>query len=263
MRTNIGFSMGSEEGTKRLLVTSPGPGEGKSTTAANLAVVFGLAGSRVGLIDSDLRRPMQHRIFNVPNTSGLTNLLANSDVTFEQAVHRTPYERVWLVPSGPIPANPSELLGSGRMSELLDALEKHFDIIIMDSPPALAVTDPAVLSRFASASVVVVQQGRTRSNELKSAVQRLAVAGKPIAGVVINRISGATEGYYYPEYKTRQTRAAERREAGRLNGRPGPASRPPRPIPAGAPPERAPSATPEEPDVRGAAVRDRGPETTG
>ena len=221
MRTNIGFSMGSEGGTKRILVTSPGPGEGKSTTAANLAVVFGLAGSRVGLIDSDLRRPTQHRIFNVPNTSGLTNLLVNSDVTMDQAVHRTPYERVWLIPSGPIPANPSELLGSGRMSELLDQLEKDFDIIIMDTPPALAVTDPAVLSRLASTSVVVVRQGRTRTNELKSTVQRLAVAGKPIAGVVINGVTGATQGYYYPEYRTRQTVAADRQGGRGSNGRPG------------------------------------------
>lgn len=254
MRTNIGFSMGGEGATKRILVTSPGPGEGKSTTAANLAVVFGLAGSRVGLIDSDLRRPTQHRIFNVPNTSGLTNLLVNSDVTLDQAVHRTPYERVWLVPSGPIPANPSELLGSGRMSELLDALDKHFDIIIMDAPPALAVTDPAVLSRLASASVVVVQQGRTRTNELKSTVQRLAVAGKPIAGIVINRVSGTTQGYYYPEYKSRQTIAAARREARGGNGRPRPAR---------VAPDRAPTAIPDEPEERVDAVSEHEPRPTG
>jgi non-specific protein-tyrosine kinase len=218
MRTNITYSMGTEgESKKRLLVTSPGPGEGKSTTAANLAVVFGLAGSRVALVDADLRRPTQHRIFGIPNTSGLTNLLANSGVNLEQAVHRTAHERVWLLPSGPIPANPSELLGSGRMNELLTALEQHFDIVILDAPPALAVTDPTVLSSVVTASVVVVQQGKTRSNELKSAVQRLAVAGKPIAGVVINRVAGTQQGYYYTEYRTRQTVAAEGRTR---NGRP-------------------------------------------
>ena len=211
MRTNITFSMGAEgPAKKRLLVTSPGPGEGKSTTAANLAVVFGLAGSRVALLDADLRRPTQHRIFGIPNTSGLTNLLANKEVNLAQAVHRTAFERVWLLPSGPIPANPSELLGSGRMGELLAALEQHFDIIVLDTPPALAVTDPAVLSSVVTASVVVVQQGKTRTNELKSAVQRLAVAGKPIAGVVINRVSGQQQGYHYAEYRTQQTAAAER-----------------------------------------------------
>lgn len=241
MRTNITYSMGTDgEGKKRLLVTSPGPGEGKSTTAANLAVVFGLAGSRVALVDADLRRPTQHRIFGIPNTSGLTNLLANSGVSLDQAVHRTAHERVWLLPSGPIPANPSELLGSGRMNDLLTALEQHFDIVILDAPPALAVTDPAVLSSVVTASVVVVQQGKTRSNELKSAVQRLAVAGKPIAGVVINRVAGAQQGYYYAEYRTRQTVAAQ-------NGRP------PRPataaqrVAAERPPGEAPTDATAEP----------------
>ncbi len=220
MRTNLSFSIGGEGGgLKRLLVTSPGPGEGKSTTAANLAVVFGLTGARVALIDADLRRPTQHRIFGIPNTSGLTNLLANSEVTPEQAVHRTPYENVWLVPSGPIPANPSELLGSGRMGELLKSLEPHFDIVILDTPPVLAVTDPALLSSIVSASVIVVQQGKTRNNELKTAVQRLAVAGKPIAGVVINRVSGQQPGYYYAEYRTRQTAEAKRRRGDSKIGR--------------------------------------------
>lgn len=220
MRTNITYSMGADvDSKKRLLVTSPGPGEGKSTTAANLAVVFGLAGSRVALVDADLRRPTQHRIFGIPNTSGLTNLLANSGVSLDQAVHRTAHERVWLVPSGPIPANPSELLGSGRMNELLTALEQHFDIVILDAPPALAVTDPAVLSSVVTASVVVVQQGKTRSTELKTAVQRLAVAGKPIAGVVINRVAGTQAGYYYAEYRTRQTVAAEGGSARPSKGR--------------------------------------------
>ena len=210
IRTNVGYSMGSDSGVRRLLVTSPGPAEGKSTTAANLAVVFGLAGSRVALIDADLRRPIQHRIFGIPNTSGLTNLLVSAGIEIEQAIQRTAYERVWLLPSGPIPANPSELLGSERMSDLLAALERRFDILILDAPPMLAVTDPAVLSSMMSASVVVVQQGKTRSNELKVAVQHLAMAGRPIAGVVINRISSAEDRYHYPEYQTRQTVAARR-----------------------------------------------------
>lgn len=211
IRTNVGYSMGSHSGVKRLLITSPGPAEGKSTTAANLAVVFGLAGSRVALIDADLRRPIQHRIFGIPNTSGLTNLLVNTGVDIEQAIQRTAYASVWLLPSGPIPANPSELLGSGRMNDLLAVLERRFDILILDAPPTLTVTDPAVLSSMMSASVVVVQQGKTRSNELKTAVQHLAVAGRPIAGVIINRISGTQDGYYYSaEYSTRQTVAARR-----------------------------------------------------
>lgn len=224
VRTNVTFATGGRQGRlRRLLITSPGPGEGKSTTAANLAVVFGLAGSRVLLIDADLRRPGQHRVFGIPNTTGLTNLLASGGIGIDEAVHRTTYERVWLLPSGPIPGNPSELLGSERMGTLLEELESHFDTLIIDSPPALAVTDPAVLSMAVSASVIVVQQGRTRNNELKSAVQRLAVGGKPIAGVVINRVSGAQNRYYYSEYQTHETAAARRlREA---ESRPAPPSR--------------------------------------
>lgn len=221
MRTNITFSLGSEGGVKRLLVTSPGPGEGKSTTAANLALVFGLGGSRVLLIDADLRRPSLHRLFGIPNTGGLTNLLASSATPLNEAIQRTPYERVWLLPSGPIPGNPSELLGSGRMSALLDAVQEHFDIVILDSPPALAVTDAAVLSSIVSASVVVVRQAKTRSNELKTAVQRLAVAGRPIAGVVINRISNAEFSYYYYYYPDYQSRKPGPAKAGRAAVRAG------------------------------------------
>ena len=239
IRTNVTFSMGAEGGVKRLLVTSPGPGEGKSTTAANLAVVFGLAGSRVALVDADLRRPTLHRVFGIPNTAGLTNLLASSGISIQEAIQRTTYERVWLLPSGPIPGNPSELLGSGRMNDLLVALEEHVDIVILDTPPALAVTDPAVLSSIVTASIIVVRQGKTRSNELKTAVQRLAVSGRPIAGVVVNRISNAQFQYYYyyPQYQTRQT---------------GGSKKPPQQ------PRRAPPATRPAPEVA-----ERGVETHG
>lgn len=235
MRTNLTFALGTAAGApKRLLVTSAGPGEGKSTTAANLAIVFGLAGSRVLVVDADLRRPAQHRLFGIPNTSGLTSLLAHSGVTLDEAVQRTTYERVWLLPSGPVPANPSELLGSGRAQELLDAIEKHFDVVILDAPPLLAVTDAAVLSSFVSASVVVVQHARTRSDELRGAVQRLAVGGKPIAGVVLNRVSREQPGYYYHEYPTRQTAADHRKTA--ATDKAGPA----RPSPVGSRPVRTP-----------------------
>ena len=207
VRTNLTFTFGSSGGAKRLLVTSPGPGEGKSTTAANLAVVFGLAGSRVVVVDADLRRPTQHRVFGIPNTSGLTNVLANSEVGLAQSVQRTTHDGVWLLTSGPIPANPSELLGSGRMQSVLAALEEHFEIVILDTPPALAVTDAAVLSSIVSATIVVVKYGKTRSAELKHTVERLAVAGRPIAGVIINGVRDASSTYYYAEYEARPTTA--------------------------------------------------------
>ena len=209
LRTNLRYTLGSEEGAKRLLITSPGPGEGKSTTAANLAVVFGLAGARVLVVDADLRRPTQHRIFGVPNTSGLTNILASSSVGFERALQRTAHDRVWLLSSGAISANPSELLGSGRMDELLTEMDRRFDVIVLDTPPALAVTDAAVLSSTASATVVVIQHGKTRTGELRHAIQRLAVGGRPIGGVVINRVSGSTSNYYYAYYTEPEAQPAD------------------------------------------------------
>lgn len=214
LRTNVTYTTGREAGPKRLLITSPGQGEGKSTTAANLAVVFGLSGARVVILDADLRRPSQHRIFGIPNTGGLTNVLASGGAGLKEAVQRTPYERVWILPSGPIPANPAELLESDRMTQLLQALEQHFDIVILDTPPTLAVTDPVILSSMASATIVVVEHGRTRNAELKQAVQRLAVTGRPIAGVVINGVSTADKGYYYGDYEPNPPTA--RRGAGRV-----------------------------------------------
>ena len=248
IRTNLTFTFGNTQGgAKRLLVTSPGPGEGKSTTAANLAVVFGLAGSRVVVVDADLRRPTQHRIFGIPNTSGLTNVLANSEVGLAQTVQRTAYEGVWLLASGPIPANPSELLGSGRMQSILGALEEHFEIIILDTPPALAVTDAAVLSSIVSATVVVVKHGKTRSAELKHTVERLAVAGRPIAGVIINGVRDTSPGYYYADYQAQPPtpKRAEPSKGPPMQPAPAAASHGPNPVrPRDAPPTRETAGAP-------------------
>jgi succinoglycan biosynthesis transport protein ExoP len=202
IRTNISYSLGPSDVATRLLITSAGVGEGKSTTVANLAVVFGLAGSRVLVVDADLRRPSQHRIFGVSNAGGLTTLLTGTEADVRQLVQRTAHERVWVLPSGPIPGTPSELLGSPRMAQLLDGFGQHFDILLLDAPPALAVTDPVVLSALASTTIVVAQHGKTRTNELRVAVQRLALSGRPIAGVVLNQTGGSGTGYYYVDYQS-------------------------------------------------------------
>lgn len=217
VRTNLTYSADSaDEATIRLMVTSPAAGEGKSTTVANLAIVFGLAGSRVLVLDADLRRPSQHRYFGVPNAAGLSTLLAG-DADPRSVVQRTAHENVWILSSGPLPAHPSELLGSPQTAELINKLSAHFDALIIDSPPALAVTDATLLARLVTTCIVVVQHGKTRNDELRLAVQRLAVAGKPIAGVVINRAREAQSHYYYARYegrpaadrKTRQTAARQ------------------------------------------------------
>lgn len=200
IRTNVTYAL-APGGAVRLLVTSARAGEGKSTTAANLGIVFGLAGSRVLLVDADLRRPSQHRIFGVSNGTGLSSILTRPEVDVRSVVQRTTYERVWVLPSGPIPGTPSELLGSARMTAFLELASEHFDVVLLDTPPVLAVTDPVVLLARASTALVVAEHGKTRTGELKLAVQRLAMSGKPISGIVLNR-AGATVMGYYAEYSS-------------------------------------------------------------
>ena len=141
LRTNIQFSS-VDKPLRTLLVTSSGPGEGKSTTTANLAVVLAQAGKHVVVVDSDLRRPMQHKIFGVPNNTGLTTALLNGDaIHLEGHLQQTEIEKLQVLTSGPIPPNPSELLGSQRMARLIEALTQRADIVLFDSPPVLAATD--------------------------------------------------------------------------------------------------------------------------
>lgn len=201
IRTNVTYALAPQDGATRLLVTSARAGEGKSTTTANLAIVFGLAGSRVLLVDADLRRPSQHRVFGVTNGAGLSTILTRPEIELRSVVQRSAYERVWVLPSGPIPGTPSELLGSPRMAAFLDLVGGHFDVVLLDTPPVLAVTDPVVLLAQASTALVVAEHGKTRTGELKLAVQRLAMSGKPISGIVLNR-AGATQMGYYAEYSS-------------------------------------------------------------
>ena len=177
-------------------MTSPGPGEGKTTTVANLAVVFGLAGHRVCVIDTDLRRPTIHRVFGLENGEGLTNLLLAREPDIERSIQRSVYTNVSVVTAGPLPPNPSELLGSARMQELLDRIRGRFDIVILDSPPTLVVTDASVLTTLVDGLVVVARAGKTRRGALRATVEELAQSGRPIAGVILNRVRSREAGYY-------------------------------------------------------------------
>ncbi|MEX2374795.1 MAG: polysaccharide biosynthesis tyrosine autokinase, partial [Dehalococcoidia bacterium] len=195
-RTNLTYAIDLGRDRKLLLVTSPGPGEGKTTTVANLSVVFGLAGHRVCVIDTDLRRPTIHRVFGLENGEGLTNLLLARDPDIDRSVQRSLYTNVSVVTAGPLPPNPSELLGSARMQEVLERLRARFDIVILDSPPALVVTDASVLSTLVDGLVVVARAGKTRRGALRATVAELAQSGRPIAGVILNRVRSREAGYY-------------------------------------------------------------------
>lgn len=199
-RTNLMYAIDLGRDRKVVLVTSPGPAEGKTTTAANLAVVYGLAGHRVCLVDTDLRRPTLHRVFGLENSEGLTNLLLAREPDLERAVQRSVYTNVSVVTAGPLPPNPSELLGSARMQETLDRLKERFDIVLLDSPPALVVTDASVLSTLVDGLLVVARAGRTRRGALHATIQELAQSGRPIAGVVLNEVAGRESGYHYYAY---------------------------------------------------------------
>ena len=198
LRTSLLYSAIDQE-FKEIVVTSAEQGEGKSRTAANLSVALAHAENKTLLIDADFRRPSQHRIFGRVRNVGLSNLLLK-DVDEEDAI--TAVEAVtnlWLLSSGPTPPNPSELLGSGRMKELMARLRERFAYVIVDTPPINAVTDASILAASASGTILVVEQGRTTLPALRHAKQVLDRVGAHTIGAVMNKVK-ARRGAYSYEY---------------------------------------------------------------
>lgn len=195
IRTNIQFSNVDEE-LQSMIVTSSGPAEGKSTTTANLSVVIAQQGKRVLLIDADLRKPTVHYTFRTENHIGLSNVLTRQS-SLEEAVTATAQDKLWVLPSGPIPPNPSELLGSKGMKTLLEQAKDEYDVIIIDTPPVLAVTDAQVLANLADGVVLVVSSGKTEMDAAKKAKELLESAKAKILGVVLNNKKVQDSQYYY------------------------------------------------------------------
>lgn len=193
LRTNISFSS-IDKPIKTILVSSGSPGEGKSITAANLAVTMAQAGYRTVLMDCDLRKPTQQKLFGTSNDMGLTNgLLSHANLnTFLRPVR---VENLRLLTTGPLPPNPAELLGSHSMTELFRLLQDDSDVVIVDSPPILAVADAAILSRAADGVLLVVDSGQTKREPAQRAKEALETAGARVLGIVLNRMSVAG-GYY-------------------------------------------------------------------
>jgi capsular exopolysaccharide synthesis family protein len=206
LRTNVSFS-GLDRPCRSILVTSPGPEDGKSTTAANLAVVLAQAGHRVVLVDCDLRKPDQHRFFQVENQRGLTScLLQNLDPA--EVSRNGLVENLSLVTSGPIPPNPAELLGTERVRALWPALLERYDYVIVDSPPVLAVTD-AVLLAVQVEGVIMVVRPATRVDIAQEARDQLLKAGARIIGVVLNQVKMPARDYHYYYYYHRRGKEEE------------------------------------------------------
>ncbi|MFC5734303.1 CpsD/CapB family tyrosine-protein kinase [Cytobacillus gottheilii] len=196
IRTNIQFSAIDEE-IRTILVTSSGPGEGKSTTVANLAVVFAQQGKRVLLVDADLRKPTVHYTFNTLNTTGLTNVLTNQ-MSLMEAVKANDEKNLYILPCGPIPPNPSELLGSKAMTRVIAEALNEFDIILFDTPPVLAVTDAQILANKCEGTIIVVGSGKTEKEQLLKSKELLTAAQAKILGVVLNnKKMKDTDNYYY------------------------------------------------------------------
>lgn len=197
LRTNIQFS-NVDENLKVICVTSSGPSEGKTTTSCNLAETFAQSGKRVLLIDGDLRKPRVHKVFKISGTKGITNLLAGQ-MKLEEVTNYVGSD-LTVIPCGPIPPNPSELLASKRMKELLDELRNLYDIIIIDAPPVGVVTDSAILSTIVDGILLVVASGKTDIDGAKRAKQLLENVNARILGVVMTMMPVSKKGYYGYQY---------------------------------------------------------------
>jgi succinoglycan biosynthesis transport protein ExoP len=198
VRTAIYF--GAPEGkTKTILVTSPSPGDGKSTTASNVAIAMAQAGRRVLLIDCDFRKPMQHRVFGLEDGAGLSNLLALR-VRINDAVKSTSTPGLYLLPCGPIPANPSELLSSENFALLLSKLQDKFHHIVIDSPPVMPVADARILGAFCDMTVLVLRAGKSTRRMSVQACDSLLSVGSRILGVVVNDVPRGRGRYGYTSY---------------------------------------------------------------
>jgi protein-tyrosine kinase len=199
LRTSIQFA-GLDHKCRSIMVTSSSPGEGKSTTVANFGVVLAQTGSRVCLVDSDLRRPTLHRIFGLANNRGLTTALLDG-LPLSQIAQPTNVPNLSVATSGPLPPNPAELVGSNRMREALEAATGEYDMTLLDSPPVVSVADAVALATFADGVVMVVQTGKVPNEVIRRATgQILAVKGR-ILGVVMNGVNLKRDGYYYDYYR--------------------------------------------------------------
>lgn len=199
IRTNIQFAAAGNQKIKVLVVTSPGPGEGKSTSAANLAAVFAQSGQRALLIDADMRKATVHKTFGLANASGLSTVLSTA-ATGENVIQRTTVPNLFVLTSGPKPPNPSELLGSPRMLQVIEELKNAYDLVIFDMPPIVAVTDAQIMASKADGTILVLRENISRKDEAQKAKELLQMVHANILGVIYNGASTDKDQSYYYYY---------------------------------------------------------------
>ena len=224
LRTNLQF-MNRFGKTQTILLTSTVQAEGKSWVSANLATAFAQTGRKVVIVDADMRKPRQHKIFSVKMCPGLSNYLSEINelgrrekFEYTDCIQKTEVENLYLLPSGNIPPNPSELLLTEKIEELMKELSNEFEVVIFDGAPCLLVTDSTIISRLVDSTVLVVSQKYTKTDDLKEAKKRIKSVGGKLVGVVLNRVEVSNkkyaDKYYYANTsmpsvevkKTRQTR---------------------------------------------------------
>lgn len=211
IKTNVLFSSVDKE-LKTILITSPESGDGKSFVAANLATAFAQDGKKVLLIDGDMRKGRQHLIFDLENdaTMGYSNYILKFRSTDEDAmmsfikpelyVKETKVANLYLLPAGPTPPNPLELISSENNKRLIEDVKKHYDIVIIDCPPALGLSDALVMSKYTDVNIVTVTSAKTRTDQLESVKKNFEKVNSKITGVVINKVKNTKGGYYSSYY---------------------------------------------------------------
>ena len=215
LRTNIMFSLpASSSGCRKIMFTSSNPRDGKTTTCVNIAITLAQAKMRVLLIDADMRKPTVHKYFGLESRTGLSNALSGMN-KFDDCIKKVQKtENLWVITSGVLPPNPSELLSSTSMAQMLEKLEESFDYIIIDSPPINVVTDALAMVKMVDGVIVVTAQNVTRYPELKKSIASLEFAEANIIGIVLNRVKASKTRYgksynYSYKYKYYKTPSAD------------------------------------------------------
>jgi len=197
LRTNLQF-ISPDKPLRTLLVTSPGPEEGKSTMLANLAVAIAQGEKRVILVDCDLRRPSLHKLFGLPQQRGLTTMVLEDQALGNPPLQETGIPGLWLLASGDLPPSPSDLLGSQRMDRILAALREKADLVLIDAPPVMAVSDAAILATKVDGVLLVVASGHTKRDNVQAAKAKLEKVNARLVGAVLTNapLDASMQRYY-------------------------------------------------------------------
>jgi capsular exopolysaccharide synthesis family protein len=202
IRTNLAF-MSTEKPLRTLLITSPGPSEGKTTLAVSIAITMAQSGRKTLIVDTDLRRPRVHKVFGYTLQGGVTGVLAG-EAAVDSNLRTTDVENLWVLPAGPIPPNPAELMHTKRFGRLLEELKDRFDLVVLDSPPVGAVTDAAVVGSQVDGVLIVVRAEHTTRDTLANAARQMRDVKANILGCVLNEADLSRrrtyKGYYYGGY---------------------------------------------------------------